>query len=152
MYIIPNDFIRDCMHKFLPVEMIWSFGGHLNLFATIATFSRRKGFFLVSVGKGLAVFLYCFHTSILIGSPVWASWSDTTALYPLLLPLWQLSSLLMKSSLWYPEWWNVHSPHKKDCLHIQMTLWDPWYRTNLLEAGFRPWYLWEQDLGAKCLP
>ena len=30
------------MQKCLPVEMIWSFGGHLNLFAITVTFSRRK--------------------------------------------------------------------------------------------------------------
>ena len=43
---------------------------------------------LARVGKGLAVFVYCFQTSILIGSPVCFSWSDTIALYPMFLPLW----------------------------------------------------------------
>ena len=119
--------------------------------SSLWTIYTSQSFFSASVGKGLAVFLYFFHTSILIGPPVCASWSVMTALYPLLLPLWHISPLLLKSSLWYPEWWNLHSPHKKDCLHIQMILWHPWYRINLLDAEFRPWYLWEQDLGAKCL-
>ena len=30
-----------------------------------------------------------------------------------LLPRLQLSSLLLKSSLSYPEWWNLHSPPKR---------------------------------------
>ena len=102
--------------------------------SSVRTIYASESFFPASVGKELSVFLYCFHTSILIGSPVCASWSDTTALNPLLLPLWQLSSLLLNSSLWYPEWRN---------LLLLANLWD---------AGFRPWYLWEQDLGAKCLP
>ena len=33
-----------------------------------------------------------------------------------------------------------------------MILWHPWYRKSLFDAEFRPWSLWEQDLGAKCLP
>ena len=73
-------------------------------------------------------------------------------LYPLHLRLWQLSSLPLQSSVWYPEWCNLHYPHKKDCLHIQMILWHLWCRTSFLDAVFRSWYLWEQDLDAKCLP
>ena len=48
--------------------------------------------FSAIVVKGLVVFLYCFHTSIPIGSLVCSSCGDTTALYPLLLPLKQLSA------------------------------------------------------------
>ena len=65
--------------------------------------------------------------------------STTTAIYPLLLPLQQLLLLLLKSSVWYPKWWNLHYLPKKDCLHIQMILRHPWYRTHSLDAGFCPW-------------
>ena len=95
------------------------------------------------VGIGLVAFVYCFHKSTLIGSPVCSLWSNTAALCPLLLPLWQLPSVLLKSSLWWPVWWNLHSPPKRDCLHIQMILYHLWYQKNLLNSGFRPWYLWE---------
>ena len=53
--------------------------------------------FPVRVRKELVVFLYCFHTSILIGYLIGSSYGDTTALYSLLLPLWQLSAEIITS-------------------------------------------------------
>ena len=91
-------------------------------------------FFSASVGKGLVVFLYCFHTSILIGSSVGTSWSDTTALYPLLLPFWQLSSLLLKSSLWYPEWWNCTLITKRIAYTFK-------WSNGILDTGHISWML-----------
>ena len=84
----------------------------------------------------------CFRLLFLyIDSDWFSSLLLVTALYPLLLPLWQLSFLLLKSSLWWPLWWNLHSPPKRDCLHIEMILCHLWYQKNHLDSGFRPWCL-----------
>ena len=115
-------------------------------------YSSHEVFFPATVGKGLVIFLYHFHTLILIGFPDCSLWSATTAVYSLLLRLWQLSSILLKSSIWYPEWCNLYYPRKKDFVHIQMILWHIWCRASFLDAGFRPWYLWKQDSDAKCVP
>ena len=113
-------------------------------------YASYEVFFPARVGKGLVVFPYCFHTLTLIGYPVCSPWSDTTVLYPLFLPLWQLLSPLLKSSLWYQEWWNLHSPPKRIAYTFKWS--NGILDTRKMDARFRPWYLWKQDLDAKCLP
>ena len=82
-------------------------------------YMHHKNTFPARIGKGwLLSFIVSMHRFWLV-------------IQSALLPLWQLSSLLLKSSLWYPEWWDVHSPPKKDCLHIQMILWHSWPEKSL---------------------
>ena len=53
-----------------------------------------------------------------------------------------LVSKVMEFALSSPKWLPTHSNDPIASLILE----------NPLDVGIRPWYLWEQDLGAKCLP
>ena len=95
---------------------------------------RMKSFFLARLGKGPVVFLSHFHTPILVGFPLCSLWSATTAVYPLLLRLWQLSSLLLKLSVSYPVWCNLHYPRKKIAYAFKWSF-------GIFDAGQVSWML-----------
>ena len=110
--------------------------------SSLWTICASQSFFQPALGNcWLFSFIVSVHRFWLVSSLRFVKWYDS--FIPIASASLAAWSLLLKSSLWYPEWWNLHPPHKKDCLHIQMILWHPWFRTNLLGAWFRPWYVWE---------
>ena len=114
-------------------------------------YASYEVFFPARVGKGLVFsFLFPYIDPVWFSSLLSVEWYDSSipidsALLADFIPSAEIITLVSRVA-------KFALSSQKDCLHIQMILWHPWYRKNSLDAGFRPWYLWEHDLDAKCLP
>ena len=111
--------------------------------STLWTICASQSFFPASVGKGLAVFIYTYiHRLRLVLQ---------SALRGVIRQLYTNCFCLFGS--FHPFYWNHHFGIQSDEICTLLTIGIAYtYRINLVDAGFRPWYLWEQEMGAKCLP